>query len=218
MDAGRGIRERRNVRRSWRHPAAHAFLACRGTARGGGDLPRREFTQWPVSVDRRAARRRGVRGVRLRPSRPRQVRGARFYIDDIADYTEDLGTLIHSRRRASRDSRCTCSGTAPAASCPAPGRSTTRSRSRASSARASRSRCRAPAPVLALVRFIGPDRTPAAGAQAQDEGLHARPGGAARARGGSAYTGEVQPARTVAALLKATDRMRREFRPSPCRC
>ena len=69
----------------------------------------------------------------------------------------------------------------------------------------------APAPVLALVRLLAPiaPRLPVLKLKMKD---FTRDPAALKALEADVLThGEVQPARTVAALLEATDRMRREF-------
>jgi alpha-beta hydrolase superfamily lysophospholipase len=137
--------------------------------------------------------------------------GRRFYIDEIGDYTEDLGTFIAlaKSREAGRKVFLLGHSAGGVVSC------TWALDHQAEIAgficESFAFQVPAPAPALALVRLLAriAPKLPALKLKMKD---FTRDPVALRALEADPLTlGEAQPARTVAALLEATDRMRREF-------
>lgn len=140
-----------------------------------------------------------------------QSEGPRFYIDDIREYTDDLGTLIAlaKSREPGRKLFLLGHSAGGVVSC---------TWSLDHQAEIDGFICEsfafevpAPAPVLALVRFLArvAPKLPVLKLKMKD---FTRDPVALRALQTDPLTlNEAQPAATVAALLRATDRMRREF-------
>lgn len=137
--------------------------------------------------------------------------GPRFYIDDISDYTEDLGTVIALAKSRDPGLRVFVLGHSAGGVVSCTWALDHQQEIAGFVCESFAYRVPAPAPVLALVRLLGRiapklpvlklkmkdfTRDPRALAELEDDPL---------------CRGEIQPARTVAALLKATDRMKAEF-------
>lgn len=137
--------------------------------------------------------------------------GPRFYIDDVSDYTEDLGTLIHLAKSREPGLKVFLLGHSAGGVVGCTWSLDHQAEIAGFICESFAYQVPAPAPVLAVVRFLGKvapklpvlklhmkdfTRDPAALAALEDDPL---------------CRGEVQPARTVASLLKATDRMKAEF-------
>jgi alpha-beta hydrolase superfamily lysophospholipase len=137
--------------------------------------------------------------------------GPRFYIDDISDYTDDLGTFIRiaQQREPGRPVFLLGHSAGGVTSC-----SWVLDHQREIAGFICESfafQVPAPAAVLGLVRWIArfAPRLPVLKLKMKD---FTRDAAALSALEADPLTlGEVQPARTVAALLAANDRMRREF-------
>jgi len=137
--------------------------------------------------------------------------GPRFYIDDIRDYTEDLGTFIRlaKQREPGREVYLLGHSAGGVTSC-----TWALDHQHEIAGFICESfafEVPAPAPVLAFVRIVAriAPRLPVLKLKMKD---FTRDPDALQALEADPLTlGEVQPARTVSALLAATDRMRREF-------
>ena len=137
--------------------------------------------------------------------------GARFYIDDISDYTEDLGTLIALAK--SRDPGLPVFLLGHSAGGVVSCTYALDHQRELAGLICESFAYQVPAPglVLAIVRFLGrvAPKIPVLKLKNKD---FSRDPAAVRALDNDPLTqGEIQPAGTVAALLKATDRMKREF-------
>jgi alpha-beta hydrolase superfamily lysophospholipase len=137
--------------------------------------------------------------------------GPRFYIDDIRDYTEDLGTVIRLAKLREPGRPVFLLGHSAGGVISCTWALDHQQEIAGFICESFAFEVPAPPPVLALVRFIArfAPRLPVLRLKMKD---FTRDAAALRALEADPLTqGEVQPARTVAALLAATDRMRREF-------
>lgn len=137
--------------------------------------------------------------------------GPRFYIDDISDYTDDLGTFIAFAK--SREPGCKAFLLGHSAG-GVVGCTWALDHQREIAGFICESfayQVPAPAPVLALVRLFGKiaPKLPVLTLKMKD--FTRDPVALAALQADPLCKGEIQPARTVAALLKATDRMKAEF-------
>lgn len=137
--------------------------------------------------------------------------GTRFYIDDISDYTDDLGTFIRlaKTREPARPVFLLGHSAGGVVSC-----TWALDHQREIAGFICESfafEVPAPAPVLALTRLIArfAPRLPVLKLKMRD--FTRDPAALIALEADPLTRSEVQPARTVAALLAATDRMRREF-------
>jgi alpha-beta hydrolase superfamily lysophospholipase len=137
--------------------------------------------------------------------------GRRFYIEEIGEYTEDLGTVIALARAREPGRQVFLLGHSAGGVVSCTWALDNQARIDGFICESFAFEVPAPAIVLSLVRFLGrvTPRLPALKLKMKD---FTRNPAALRALEADPLTrGEVQPAGTVAALLKATDRMRREF-------
>jgi acylglycerol lipase len=137
--------------------------------------------------------------------------GPRFYIDDIRDYTEDLRTFIALAKSREPGRKVFLLGHSAGGVVSCTYALDHQDEIAGFICESFAFEVPAPALVLTLVRLIAPiaPRLPVLKLKMKD---FTRDPVALRALEADALTrGEVQPARTVAALLEATDRMRREF-------
>jgi len=137
--------------------------------------------------------------------------GPRFYIDDIVDYTEDLGTVVATAKQRDPGLPVFLLGHSAGGviSC-----TWTLDNQRSIKGFICESfafEVPAPAPVLALVRFFGKIAPKLPVLKLKMKDFSRDPAAVAALEADPLCKGEIQPARTVAALLKATDRMRAEF-------
>jgi len=137
--------------------------------------------------------------------------GRRFYIDDVSDYTDDLGTFISLARSREPGRKLFLLGHSAGGVVSCTWALDHQAEIDGFICESFAFEVPAPAPVLSLVRFLGrvAPRLPALKLKMKD---FTRDPQALRALEADPLTkGEIQPAGTVAALLRATDRMRREF-------
>ncbi|MGE5714517.1 MAG: lysophospholipase [Betaproteobacteria bacterium] len=137
--------------------------------------------------------------------------GRRFYIEDVAEYTDDLGTLIALAKSREPGRKVFLLGHSAGGVVSCTWALDHQSQIDGFICESFAFEVPAPAIVLSLVRFLGraAPGLPALKLKMKD---FTRDPAALRALEADPLTrGEAQPAGTVAALLKATDRMRREF-------
>lgn len=137
--------------------------------------------------------------------------GPRFYIDDISEYTDDLGTFVTLAKSREPGRKVFLLGHSAGGVVSCTWALDHQSEISGFICESFAFQVPAPAPVLALVRGLAKiaPRLPALKLKMKD---FTRDPAALRALEADPLTlGEAQPARTVAALLEATDRMRREF-------
>ncbi len=137
--------------------------------------------------------------------------GPRFYIDDISDYTEDLGTVIALAKSRDPGLRVFVLGHSAGGVVSCTWALDHQREIAGFVCESFAYRVPAPAPVLALVRFFGriAPKLPVLKLKMKD--FTRDPRALAELEADPLCRGEIQPARTVAALLKATDRMKAEF-------
>jgi alpha-beta hydrolase superfamily lysophospholipase len=137
--------------------------------------------------------------------------GPRFYIDDVSDYTEDLGTVIALAKSRHPGLSVFLLGHSAGGVVSCTWALDHQREIAGFICESFAYRVPAPAPVLALVRLLGriAPRLPVLKLKMKD--FTRDPQALAALEADPLCKGEVQPARTVAALLKATDRMQQEF-------
>lgn len=140
-----------------------------------------------------------------------QSEGARFYIDDVSDYTEDLGRVIALAKSRHPGLRIFLLGHSAGGVVSCTWALDHQHEIAGFICESFAYRVPAPAPVLALVRLLAriAPRLPVLKLKMKD--FTRDPQALAALEADPLCKGEVQPARTVAALLKATDRMQQEF-------
>ncbi len=137
--------------------------------------------------------------------------GPRFYIDDVSEYTEDLGRFIGIAKSREPEKKAFLLGHSAGGVVSCTWALDHQAEIDGFICESFAFEVPAPAPVLALVRLFAriTPKLPVLKLKMKD---FTRDPAALRALEADPLTlGEVQPARTVAALLEATDRMRREF-------
>ena len=137
--------------------------------------------------------------------------GSRFYIDDVREYTDDLGTFIALAKSREPGLRVFLLGHSAGGVVSCTWALDHQREIAGFICESFAFEVPAPAPVLALVRLLAriAPKLPVLKLKMKD---FTRDPAALQALEADPLTkGEVQPARTVAALLEATDRMRREF-------
>jgi acylglycerol lipase len=140
-----------------------------------------------------------------------QSAGPRFYIDDVREYTEDLGTFIALAKSREPGLKVFLLGHSAGGVVSCTWALDHQAEVDGFICESFAFEVPAPAPVLALVRLFAriTPKLPVLKLKMKD---FTRDAAALRALEADPLTlGEVQPARTVAALLEATDRMRKEF-------
>ncbi len=137
--------------------------------------------------------------------------GARFYVDDVSDYTEDLGTLINLAKSREPGLKVFLLGHSAGGVIGCTWALDHQAEIAGFICESFAYQVPAPAPVLALVRLLGriAPKLPVLKLQMKD--FTRDPTALAALEADPLCKGEIQPARTVAALLKATDRMKTEF-------
>lgn len=137
--------------------------------------------------------------------------GPRFYIDDVADYTDDLGRVIAIAKSREPGLEVFLLGHSAGGVVSCTWALDHQAELAGFICESFAFQVPAPAPVLALVRLLGriAPRLPVLKLKMKD--FSRDPEAVAALEADPLTKGEVQPARTVAALLRATDRMRREF-------
>jgi acylglycerol lipase len=137
--------------------------------------------------------------------------GPRFYIDDIADYTDDLGTLIAIARSRDPGLRIFVLGHSAGGVISCTWALDHQQEIAGFICESFAYRVPAPAPVLALVRFLGKIAPKLPVLKLKMKDFTRDPAALAALEADPLCRGEIQPARTVAALLEATDRMTAGF-------
>ncbi|HTU64366.1 MAG TPA: lysophospholipase [Steroidobacteraceae bacterium] len=143
--------------------------------------------------------------------RGRSEGSPRFYIDDISDYTQDLGTFIALVKAREPGKKVFVLGHSMGGVISCTWALDHQREIDGFICESFAFKVPAPAPVLAIVRLLGriAPQLPVLKLKMKD---FTRDPVALRALEADPLTlNEIQPARTVAALLKATDRMEREF-------
>jgi alpha-beta hydrolase superfamily lysophospholipase len=137
--------------------------------------------------------------------------GPRFYIDDISDYTADLGTVIALAKAREPGLKVFVLGHSAGGVVSCTWALDHQSEIAGFICESFAYRVPAPAAVLAIVRFLGKvaPKLPVLTLKMKD--FTREPQALATLEADPLTLKEVQPARTVAALLDATDRMTREF-------
>lgn len=137
--------------------------------------------------------------------------GPRFYIDDVSDYTEDLGTFIALAKSREPGRKVFLLGHSAGG---VVGCTWTLDHQKEIAGFICESfayQVPAPAPVLALVRLFGKIAPKLPVLKLKMKDFTRDPAALALLEADPLCKGEIQPARTVAALLKAGDRMKAEF-------
>ena len=137
--------------------------------------------------------------------------GPRFYIDDIADYTEDLGTLINLAKSREPGLKVFLLGHSAGGVVGCTWALDHQAEIAGFICESFAYKVPAPAPVLALVRFFGKIAPKLPVLKLHMKDFTRDPAALDALENDPLCKGEIQPARTVAALLKATDRMKAEF-------
>jgi acylglycerol lipase len=137
--------------------------------------------------------------------------GARFYVDDVRDYTEDLATLVALAKAREPGLPVFLLGHSAGGVVSCTYALDHQSELAGLVCESFAFQVPAPGFVIAIIKVLGriAPRLPVLKLKNRD---FSRDSAAVRALDADPLTqGEVQPAKTVAALLQATDRMRREF-------
>jgi len=137
--------------------------------------------------------------------------GPRFYIDDISDYTEDLGTLITLAKSREPGLKVFLLGHSAGGVVGCTWSLDHQKEIAGFICESFAYKVPAPAPVLALVRLFGKIAPKLPVLKLHMKDFTRDPAALAVLEADPLCKGEIQPARTVAALLKATDRMKAEF-------
>ena len=137
--------------------------------------------------------------------------GARFYIDDVSDYTEDLGTLINLAKSREPGLKVFLLGHSAGGVIGCTWALDHQAEIAGFICESFAYQVPAPAPVLALVKLLGKIAPKLPVLKLQMKDFTRDPAALAALEADPLCKGEIQPARTVAALLKATDRMKAEF-------
>lgn len=137
--------------------------------------------------------------------------GPRFYIDDVSDYTEDLGTLINLAKSREPGLDVFLLGHSAGGVVGCTWALDHQNEIAGFICESFAYKVPAPAPVLALVRFFGKIAPKLPVLKLHMKDFTRDTAALAALNADPLCKGEIQPARTVAALLKATDRMKAEF-------
>jgi acylglycerol lipase len=137
--------------------------------------------------------------------------GSRFYIDGIADYTEDLGTMISLAKSREPGLKVFVLGHSAGGVVSCTWALDHQSEIAGFICESFAYRVPAPAAVLAIVRFLGKVAPKLPVLKLKMKDFTRDPQALAALEADPLTMNEAQPARTVAALLDATDRMTREF-------
>lgn len=137
--------------------------------------------------------------------------GPRFYIDDVSEYTEDLGTLIKLAKSREPGLKVFLLGHSAGGVVGCTWSLDHQKEIAGFICESFAYLVPAPAPVLALVRLFGKIAPKLPVLKLKMKDFTRDPKALALLEADPLTKGEIQPARTVAALLKATDRMTAEF-------
>ncbi len=137
--------------------------------------------------------------------------GPRFYIDDVSDYTEDLGTLINLAKSREPGLKVFLLGHSAGGVIGCTWSLDHQAEIAGFICESFAYQVPAPAPVLALVKLFGKIAPKLPVLKLKMKDFTRDPVALAALEADPLCKGEIQPARTVAALLKATDRMKAEF-------
>jgi len=140
-----------------------------------------------------------------------QSEGPRFYIDEYQDYTEDLGTVIGLAKSRHPGLKVFLLGHSAGGVVGCTWTLDHQSEIAGFICESFAYRVPAPAPVLALVRFFGKVAPKLPVLKLKMKDFTRDPVALAALEADPYCQGEIQPARTVASLLQATDRMKAEF-------
>ena len=137
--------------------------------------------------------------------------GPRFYIDDVSDYTDDLGTLINLAKARDPGLKVFLLGHSAGGVIGCTWTLDHQTEIAGFICESFAYKVPAPAPVLALVKLFGKIAPKLPVLKLKMKDFTRDPVALAALEADPLCKGEIQPARTVAALLKATDRMKAEF-------
>jgi acylglycerol lipase len=140
-----------------------------------------------------------------------QSEGPRFYIDEVADYTDDLGLLIGLAKAREPGLPVFLLGHSAGGVVGCTWALDHQAEITGFICESFAYQVPAPALVLALVRFFGKVAPKLPVLKLKMKDFTRDPSALAKLEADPYCKGEIQPARTVAALLLATDRMTREF-------
>jgi acylglycerol lipase len=135
----------------------------------------------------------------------------RFYIDDISDYTDDLGTFIALAKSREPGLKVFLLGHSAGGVTGCTWTLDHQSEIAGFICESFAYKVPAPGPALAVIRFLGKIAPKLPVLKLPMKDFTRDPVALAALEADPYCKGEVQPARTVAALLKATDRMKAEF-------
>lgn len=137
--------------------------------------------------------------------------GDRFFIEDISDYTEDLGTLIALAKSREPGLELFLLGHSAGGVVSCSYALDHQSELAGFICESFAFQVPAPAPVLAIVKAISHLAPKLPVLKLKNEDFSRDPEAVRTLNADPLIKGEVQPAKTVAALVRATERMRREF-------
>lgn len=137
--------------------------------------------------------------------------GRRFYIEDVSDYTEDLGTLIGLAKSREPGLKVFLLGHSAGGVVSCTYALDHQAELAGLICESFAFQVPAPAPVIAIIKLLGRIAPSLPVLKLHNKDFSRDPSAVAALDNDPLTQGEVQPARTVAALLRATDRMRREF-------
>lgn len=138
--------------------------------------------------------------------------GPRFYVDDISDYTDDLNTLIKIAKSRETGLKVFLLGHSAGGVIGCTWTLDHQTEIAGFICESFAYKVPAPGPVLAIVRFLGKVAPKLRVLKLHMKDFTRDPAALALLEADPLCKGEKQPARTVAALLKATDRMKAEFK------
>ncbi len=137
--------------------------------------------------------------------------GPRFYIDDVSEYTDDLGTLINLAKSREPGLKVFLLGHSAGGVVSCTWSLDHQQEIAGFICESFAYRVPAPAPVLAIVRLLGKIAPKLPVLKLKMKDFTRDPNALAALEADPLTLNEVQPARTVASLLKATDRMTAGF-------
>lgn len=137
--------------------------------------------------------------------------GPRFYVDDVSDYTEDLGTLINLAKSREPGLKAFLLGHSAGGVIGCTWALDHQQEIAGFICESFAYRVPAPAPLLWLVRQLAKIAPKLPVLKLEMKDFTRDPQALAALEADPLCQGEIQPARTVAALLAATDRMKAEF-------
>lgn len=188
--------------RSWQPPASRAVVViCHGVNAHGG--------QYVWAAEQLQAAGFAVYAIDLR-GRGRSE-GERFYVDDIADYVDDLGTLIDLAKSREPGLPVFLLGHSAGGVVSCTYALDRQAELAGLICESFAFQVPAPAVVLALIKGLARIAPRLPVLKLKNADFSRDPAAVAALDADPLTRGEVQPAKTVAALVRATERMRREF-------